>query len=327
MDFLTTPPQGLLHAYYLDGQGGIEAAEWTDANRGSSDRPLWLHFDFSQPEAAEWISFHSGLNEVAVEGLLSDDTRPHFLTRGDNLLLVMRGVNLNQGSQPEDMVSIRVWTDGIRIISSRRRRLMSTQDLLETLRQGRGPKNVSELLIDWIDYIVARMSTTVDSIEDELLECEEGLITKPATSMRIALMKIRQRSIALRRYLSPQREALNRLDSVSLSWLSDLNRLSLRSIEDRQIRHVEDLDTVRERAAMAQEELAARTAEQLNERSYILTLVAALFLPLGFFTGLMGINVGGMPGVDHDTAFWIVVGICIVITVALGVLFRWKRWL
>ena len=54
---------------------------------------------------------------------------------------------------------------------------------------------------------------------------------------------------------------------------------------------------------------------------------ATIFLPLGFFTGLMGINVGGMPGVEDTDAFWIVVAFCIALTVGLGVLFRWNRWL
>jgi zinc transporter len=60
---------------------------------------------------------------------------------------------------------------------------------------------------------------------------------------------------------------------------------------------------------------------------YVLSIVAAVFLPLGFFTGLMGINVGGMPGVEHDGAFWLVVALCVGVTSALGIVFRRKKWL
>ena len=106
-----------------------------------------------------------------------------------------------------------------------------------------------------------------------------------------------------------------------------MNRLRLREVNDRLIRYVEDIDEVRERAAMAQEELLSRVSEQMNQRSYVFTVVATIFLPLGFFTGLMGINVGGMPGVEDGDAFWIVVAMCIGVIAALAVLFRWKRWL
>ena len=71
----------------------------------------------------------------------------------------------------------------------------------------------------------------------------------------------------------------------------------------------------------------SRLSERINQRMYVLSIVAAIFLPLGFFTGLMGINVGGMPGVERDMAFWMVVAMCVGLTVVLGILFRWKKWL
>jgi zinc transporter len=73
--------------------------------------------------------------------------------------------------------------------------------------------------------------------------------------------------------------------------------------------------------------MASTISEQMNARMYVLSIVAAIFLPLGFFTGLMGINVGGMPGVEDGAAFWVVVGMCVGLMLILGVIFRWKKWL
>ena len=47
----------------------------------------------------------------------------------------------------------------------------------------------------------------------------------------------------------------------------------------------------------------------------ILAVVAAVFLPLGLLTGLLGINVGGIPGAQTDWAFWAVCGLLGVATV------------
>ena len=77
----------------------------------------------------------------------------------------------------------------------------------------------------------------------------------------------------------------------------------------------------------AQEELANQMSEEANRRMYVLSIVAAIFLPLGFFTGLLGINVGGMPGADNGWAFWVVCGICVTVVVWEVLLFRKKRWL
>ncbi len=77
---------------------------------------------------------------------------------------------------------------------------------------------------------------------------------------------------------------------------------------------------------MIQEELASRLAEQLNRRMYVLSLVAGIFLPVGFVTGLLGVNVGGIPGVEHPWGFLVV---CLVIGLVIGLevlLFRVMRW-
>lgn len=255
--------------------------------------------------------------------LLSEETRPRTQAQRDQLLLALRGVDLNPGSDPEDMVSIRLWADGQRVISTRRRHLLSTSDVLESLEAGDGPVDAGELIVELIDRIVMRMSDTVDNFEEKVMELEDRVLSAVPAALRYDLALLRKQTIAIRRYLAPQREALNRLVMEKLSWMAESYQLRLREISDRLIRHIEDIDAVRERAALAQEELQSRLSEQLNERMYVLSVVAAIFLPLGFFTDLMGINVGGMPGVDDQAAFWVVVGL----SVFLVAMFRWRRWL
>ena len=324
----TSSPPGLVHALLLDGEGGAtdypqEAmATWTQ-EQGS----LWLHFDFEEPGAINWLRHSSGLSDIASRALVNPETRPRALNRGDNLLLSLRGLNLSPGQDPEDMVAIRLWTNGHKIISSRRRELVSTQDMLDAFHAGNGPRNATELLVQWIDRIVSRMSDTITGFEDELLDMEERVLAGESEGIRLNLSQLRRQTLAIRRYLAPQREAMNRLASENLTWLDDTNRLRLREVNDRLIRHIEDIDALRERAALAQEELLSRISEQINQRSYVFTVVATIFLPLGFFTGLMGINVGGMPGVESDQAFWVVVFLCVFATLCLTLLFRFKRWM
>jgi zinc transporter len=100
----------------------------------------------------------------------------------------------------------------------------------------------------------------------------------------------------------------------------------LRETTDHLIRYIEDLDSSRDRASVTQEELVNRLSEQMNNRMYVLSIVAAIFLPLGFLTGLLGINVGGLPGVENPDAFNIFT-IFLITVVALQVwLFKVKRW-
>ena len=321
-------PKGLLHALLLDGKGGSRDFEWSSVHSWTPEQGcLWLHFNYEEAEASDWLSEQSNLSGLAVQALLSEETRPRTTNLGSELLLALRGVNLNPGSDPEDMVSIRLWTDGQRIISTRRRQLLSTDDVLERIGAGIGPVDVGGLIVELIDRIVYRMSDTVDNFENDVMALEEQVMSEVPHRLRYDLAQLRKQTISLRRYLAPQREALNRLVLEKLAWITDDHRMQLREISDRLIRHIEDIDAVRERAAVTQEELLSQISEQMNSRMYVLSIVAAIFLPLGFFTGLMGINVGGMPGVESEQAFWMVVALCVGVMTVLGIVFRHKKWL
>ena len=102
--------------------------------------------------------------------------------------------------------------------------------------------------------------------------------------------------------------------------------MRLREVSDKLMRHIEDIDAVRDRAAVTQEELMNRMSDQQNKRMYVLSIVAAIFMPLGFLTGLLGINVGGIPGTNNPAAFLLfLLFLCVVVGFQL-VLFKFKKW-
>lgn len=312
----------------LDGKGGAQPLELSRvADWQPQNGVLWVHLNYSSSADSAWLRESSGLDPLVIEALLAEETRPRTTAIGDGLLIALRGVNLNPGADPEDMVSIRLWIDSERIVSTRRRRLLSAADMVEQLNVGRGPRDSAGFLVELVDRLVRRMSDTVDQFEDKVSELEDQVLAGESGPLRYELANLRRQTIAIRRYLSPQREALNRLLSEKISWLEEGCRMHLREAGDRLIRHIEDIDAVRDRAAVTQEELLNRVSEQMNSRMYVLSIVAAIFLPLGFLTGLLGINVGGIPGSENPWAFLIFVGLLVVAVVLQVLLFRWKKWM
>lgn len=312
----------------FDGKGGARETELSEVTDWKPlDGVFWVHLNYTSSEDIAWLKESSGLEPLVCDALLSDETRPRSTVIGDGLLISLRGVNLNPGADPEDMVSIRLWVEEKRIISARRRRLLSVVDMVEQLNAGRGPQDSAGFLVELIDRLVRRMSDTVDQFEDKVGEIEEQVLAGESGPLRYALANLRRQTIAIRRYLAPQREALTRLVSEKISWLDEGSRMLLREAGDRLIRHIEDIDAVRDRAAVTQEELLNQVSEQMNARMYVLSIVAAIFLPLGFLTGLLGINVGGIPGSENPWAFLIFVGLLGGAVALQILLFRWKKWM
>lgn len=309
------PDQSLICAYRFDGAGG---AQELDVAGVRAFRPgkdwLWLHLDRTKAEA--WLRADSGLDPLAVEALLEVETRPRSVTFATGMLVILRGVNLNPGADPEDMISIRLWIEPERIISLRARRLMAVQDLRERMDRGEVPATPGALLVAIAGSMIDRMAPVLDELNDEVDALEENVLDSPSYELRSKLGHLRRQAIGMRRFLAPQREVFARLQLEASALLSDLDRNRLRETTERLTRYLEELDAARERAAVTQEELSGRMSDQMNRIMYVLSIVTGIFLPLGLLTGLLGINVGGMPGVDNDHAFAVV---CIVLVVLFAV--------
>jgi zinc transporter len=327
-DPVTDRENGLLYAFLLDGSGAASQLDWQGIRDWKAeDGVLWVHMDYSEPHVADWLSEESGLDEIAVGALLSEVTRPRCDRIDGGVLISLRGINHDPASTAEDMVAIRLYVDQHRIISTRQRKLLSAGDVASSLQAGTGPCDAGDLVVMLSERLIARMSDVITELEEGMDELEEKLIDTSELSVRGELLTLRRQTIMLRRYLGPQREALNRLYSEPLKWLTEGYRLSLRETIDRLTRYLEDLDTVRERAAVAYEEINSRVSDQSNRRMYLLSIIAGIFLPLSFITGLLGINVGGIPLGEDPLGFGIVV-VLLLFTAAGELLYFWrKNWI
>lgn len=312
----------------LDGQGNGALLDWKPgAPLPARDGLPWLHLNYADRDVREWLLGSGLLAPPVAESLLDEETRPRVLHHGNGLLLTLRGVNLNPGAEPEDMVSIRLWIEEGRIISTRKRQLKSVKEIQTLLGEGRGPRSSGEFLLMLLTLMTENIGAVIEELEDAMAEVEDGIFETGGRNARQALTSLRRQAVALRRYLGPQREALARLVTEQVPWMTTDDHFRIRETADELIRHIEDLDAVRERAALAHEEIVNHFSEQLNQRMFLLSVVTVVFLPLGFLTGLFGINVGGIPGSDSPWAFGL---FCLGMgAVATGIvlIFKRNRWL
>ena len=317
-----------VQAYLLDKQGKAQELIYEEIDTVNKlDKILWLHFDYTSPEAIDWITNRSGIDSIAIDALLTEETRPRTTILGDALLIALRGVNLNPNSKPEDMISIRLYVSPSLIISTRRRNLLTVTELIDNLKRGIGPKSSSEFLVELTYRITDRMDSVIDQIQDRTDFLEENLLDTADTKFRNEILAIRRETIILKRYLSPQKEALNKLYNDKITWVNEYQKIEIRETNDQLMRHIEELETIRDKVALIQEELANRLSEQLNKKMYILSIISAIFLPLSFLTGLLGINIGGIPGAENENAFYIFSLILVFIISVQLTIFKKKRWI
>ncbi len=316
----------ILHGYLCDHSG-----QWCSATveeiKNATHEFAWIHIDSSYHESVEWIANFADLNEITSESLFDHGTRPRCSLMKEGLLLILRGVNCNPGNEPEDMVAIRMLFSERIIFTLRNRKIMAMQDMKERIDKGQGPETKGEFLCLTTESIANRMADTIEDLEEIIDEIEDSIDDDNPSELASKISDVRRMSIRLRRYIAPQRDVLYRLIGEKVKWLQERDKTQLKEIAERTSRFVEDIDSARDRATVTLEELNSRISNRMNKAVYILSIITAIFLPLGLLTGLLGINVGGIPGSEYKWAFFLVTAFIFIIALGLLLWFKRIRWL
>ena len=329
MDDFVPTHQALIHGHGVTDTVG-KPLDWGDLQPSGFETAydfVWLHFDVNAPQTVAWVEAQQDIPLEAQRGLLADETRPQMTQFENGLFVNLRGVNLNEGAEAEDMVSIRIWCDARRVITTRRRVLKSIQDVRLIVRDKGGPANTGQLVALLAQRLTLRVEPYIDIIVEKIDDLEDAVLTGDDADCRGKLAEVRHDAVLLRRFMAPQRDALANLVQHPGGLFDARSQIDLREVASDVTRMTEEIDAARERAMVLQDQLTDKRAEEMNRNMMVLSVVAAIFLPLGFLTGLFGINVGGMPGVDAPAAFWIVALVCGVIGAGLLIIFRMIKWL
>ncbi len=323
---------GLITGFIVDGGNANKLKSLADYENyqgftKSKNNFIWNHLDVNSERSANWLRSKSGLSEIVINELISEETRPRILIDEDGILINLRGLNLNQDADEEDMVSLHMWIEPGRIITTRSERVFTMNEINEQYLKNNGPKSINDFLIRVIDGITNKISEYIYNMEEKIDVMEEEVLKKDAKELRLKLSEERREAIIIRRYIIPQREMMAGLHREKIKWLNEEDKEYIYEFTNRTIRQIEEIDNIRDRAALIQEELNNKINDQMNRTMYILSIVGSVFLPLGFLTGLFGINIGGMPGVESESAFWIFSFTMIVLVVIEYILFKKNDWI
>ncbi|MGE4586455.1 MAG: CorA family divalent cation transporter [Mangrovibacterium sp.] len=319
---------GILNALYVDttNKTSRDISPFPLPDLRNERDYIWLQLNFSMHGTRELLQSLQ-LNETVIHAMTKPESRPRANAGSDDLLLVLRGINKTRGEKPENSVSIRIFAMRNLIITCQKKNLKSVQDILAEIKNGTPPPSTGDFIVRLNERLVMNMSSTVENIEDRAIAMEEHVLEETGNDGQADLHLIRRQTIQLKRFLIPQRDALNRLQLEKPVWMSLKQQLRLREVSDYLMRYLEVLNTASDLTTVSMDTLSQRQDVQLNQRIYQLSLVASLFLPLGFLTGLFGVNLSGIPMAEKPYAFALFAVLLFLILILLFLLFRRKKWL
>jgi zinc transporter len=287
---------------------------------------VWIHIDGGDEADLALLKGHGDIPDIAASALVATETRPRCDQIDNGALVNLRGLATVETEDSDRLVSIRLWVRGGKVNSVTRRPLAATGEVRRQMETG-AIGDPGDLVAAFARAISKQLDPEVAELGDRLDDCESDLEPRRIYRLRIAIARIRSEAIAFRRFVSPDRDALETLAAMPVPWLAPDDRLHINEAADRFARMTEELESVRERAALLHEQLTDLRSEQLDQRALLLAIVALIFLPLTFITGLLGMNVRGIPYAEEPWAFWGITGFCVFVGLLVIAWFARIRWL
>ena len=317
IDPLVIPTDGVVFAWELDGQQSREILlDQVDASLGDQSKSIWLHLNLSNARIQRWLKQTPQIPDSLKEAILDQVSRSRMETIeefGDGLMMVMNDFRIGLTHSEDDEETGTLWaimTPRL-MLSLRAHPLMTTDTLRYLLRQKRiAPNNVVSLYHEIIEERASHLRRRTDQLSDQMDSLEEILIKGDNLPEHETLGKLRITCSRLRRHYAPELTALRRLLRRKPTWFTEDDTDQLREQIDLLSFLVDEVNNLYERAKVLQDELSAHVAEFNAKNLQVLSVMTVIFLPMTLVTGVMGMNMGDLPGLEHSFFIVMVIMCC-----------------
>jgi magnesium transporter len=274
-----------------------------------------------------------GLHLLALEDVVNLHQRAKVEQYGDQLFITARVVR--SGEQVgTDQVGIFVGKNFV--VSFQERCDECFAPVLDRLRSGRGRLRTAgpdHLAYALVDAVVDSYFPALDRLGERLDELDSRLSPRSSGHTIARIHELRSEFLLLRRAIWPHRDALNTLLRDSHALVTDETRVYFRDCYDHTVQIIDLLETYREMCGDLRDLVLSMVSNRLNEIMKVLTIIATIFIPLGFLAGVYGMNFDtsvspwSMPELKWQWGYPF--ALALMAAVALGMLaFFWRRgWL
>jgi magnesium transporter len=294
------------------------------------DHFFWLDLDAPGREEIAKLGEIFGFHPLALEDTEHFGQRPKLDDYGDYVFLVFYGAWQHRDNDPDPLREVNMFISGHYVITIHRDPLPPFDKEREEL-DGRTLHSEQFLLYRILDTLVDSFFPLLGDMDEEIDELESALLANPTETQLQRLFALKRQLVAMRKVITPQRDLFaNSVDMIAeLPGLELDERDYFRDIYDHLIRISDLIDSYRDLLSGATDLYLSTVSNRQNDVMKQLTVIATIFLPLGFITGFFGQNFSFL--VTHlltgELTFWLVgVGSMVATCLGLLVFFRRKGW-
>lgn len=260
------------------------------------DGLLWVDFANEPNETCEPILREVfGFHPLAIDDALQETHTPKVDDWGEYLYIVANALEYHDGEAGEESLTVHevdIFLGPNYVVTHHDHEVQALQAVWQACyRDSRHiQQGADHLLYRILDYLVADYFPVVARMDDAIDLLEEQIFHHVGQDVLGRLFALKRALLTMRRVITPQREALNRLARDDYRLIDPRDRIFFRDVYDHLVRLHDLNESMRDLVSGAMDIYLSVINNRMNEVMKTLTIITTLFMPLSFIAGFFGMN-------------------------------------
>jgi len=297
------------------------------------DKPTitWINIDgLHDIEVIEKIGRHFGLHPLVLEDIVNTEQRPKLEDFGDHIFVVLKMLYYDKEKNELEAEQVSL-IFGLNFVISFQERLGKIfEPLRERIRKGKGrvrKSGADYLAYALIDSIVDNYFVILEQFGERIEDTEQELATNPTQEILQTIRAFKKEMIFLRKSIWPLREVVNLLERGESPLIHESTGIYLRDVYDHTIQIIDAVESYRDMLSGMLDVYLSSISNKMNEVMKVLTIFAAIFIPLTFVAGIYGTNFSFIPELEWQWSYFVFLAVLVLIGISMLAYFRRKKWL
>jgi len=295
------------------------------------DSVTWINIDgLHEVETVRTLGERLEVHPLVLEDIVHTYQRPKMEEYDGYLFIVARMLSLSDPSESIESEQVSFILGDRLLLTFQELHGDSFEPVRQRLRAGKGrirKSGADYLCYALLDAVVDHYFSLLEGLGEHLEELEDELMSDPDEETVQEIHRLKREMLGLRRGVWPLREVMSGLQRIESGLVAEGTQTFLRDVYDHTIQVIDTVETFRDMLGGMLDLYLSSVSNRMNEVMKVLTIIATLFIPLTFLAGIYGMNFEYMPELGWKPAYFVLLGIMVVVAAAMVYFFRRKRWL
>ena len=291
----------------------------------------WINIDgLHEVDIIEKIGNNFQMHPLTLEDIVNTGQRPKYEDFDQYIFIALKMLMFDEEKKEIISEQVSIVFGANFVISFQEKEGDVFNPVRERIRNTRGrirKMGPDYLTYSLLDAVVDNYFFILEKLSEKIEDMEEELAADPRPQTMQAIHKFKRDTIYLRKSVWPLREVVSSLERGESKLVKKGTHIFLRDVSDHTVQVIDTIETFRDTLSGMFDIYLSSVSNRMNEIMKVLTIFAAIFIPLTFIAGIYGMNFKFMPELEWEWGYFVLLGFMAVVGFGMLFYFKRKKWM